>query len=680
MVNPLLSQFYLPPFSLIHSSDIECAVRVIVSYCYEIVEEVLSQFPHTWDNLCYPLLLSENQLCRVWSPIEHLYAVKNTPGLCQSYKKSKAIIVEYEVWISQNYSLYCAYYSLRNSNGYLNLTRSQKRFVTNALSGFVFSGCELSIVKRTRYARIYKKLSSLINIYNDNVLNATNSWKKVILDKERLYGLSNYDLEMIAYDSNIHNRNCSSWLLTLEYPVYLSVMKYCEDSVLREEMYWAYNTRASDQGPDLGRWDNTLVIDEILSLRYELAKLLGFNNYSDTVLINRMAKNSHQVISFLQNLSASICSHANVFFVDLKKFVQKYYGYNKLYPWDILFYIEKQKRHLFFLSEIELREYFPVNHVLNGIFKIVNCIYGISIYERYTIDVWHPDVRFFDVLDLDGHWLGGFYLDMYSRNDKFPGAWMDDFVSMMYNVCGVKQRPIAYLICNFNIMNDKECICLSHDEVSTLLHEFGHVLHHIMTIVDIPGVSGIHGVPLDAVEVPSQFMEKFCWDFEVLKVITSHFLTGESLSVSLINQLLKLKKYQSSYNLLYQLIYSIFDIRIYSEFRSNEYFDFMKIFNNIKEQLLIFPHMEWERFPHSFSHIFSCDYAAGYYSYLWSDMLASDIWYCFIDHGVLNSQIGKLFLNKILIHGGSEEFSDLFFSFCNKVVSTKCLLKYYYGM
>ncbi|URJ29766.1 M3 family metallopeptidase [Blochmannia endosymbiont of Camponotus sp.] len=673
----LFHSFVFPLFSSIDPKYIKESIQQVLTNCYNTVDQVVSKENITWDTLYYPLMIAENELQRTWSPIAHLNSVKHNLELRKVYEESLLLISEYKNWVDQHYGLYKSYQLLQNGDSYQQLSIIQKKVINNILCNFRLSGVDLSLNQKKKCIRITSRLSRLSLSYANNVFDATLGWSKLITEKKVLSGIPEGRLENARLEAQAHGEK--GWLFTLQYPSYSSVLLYCDTQVLREELYWAFNTRASDQGPNSGRWDNTIIMDEILALRHELAQILGFNNYLEKSLMKRMIQNPEQAFNFLTSLSTQICHNEYKEFLEIKNFAKTQYSCVSLNPWDLAYYREKRKQYLFSIIPEELRYYFPEKKVLHGMFLVVNRIYGIFIKERCNVETWHPDVRFFDIFDDENKWMGGFYLDLYLRKDKREGAWMDELVGMMYRKDAISQKPIAYLTCNFSRLDDKKSSCLlTHNDVITLFHEFGHVLHHVMTRIDVPEISGINGVPWDAVELPSQFMEKFCWEPDVLRLISSHYKTKEPLPDCVINNLLKIKTYQSSSYLLRQVIYGLFDLRVHYEYVPGERGNALKVFNEVVKKISThnFP-KNWERFPHSFIHIFSDDYGAGYYSYLWADMLASNIWYRFKKSGILSPEIGKIFLNNIIALGGVIDLKQCLIEFCERAVTIESMLRYY---
>ncbi|MGD8204019.1 oligopeptidase A [Pantoea sp. FN0305] len=676
MTNPLLTPFTLPPFSAIQPEHVVPAVEQALAACRETVEKVVAQgAPYSWENLCQPLAEVDDRLGRIFSPVSHLNSVKNSPALRQAYEQTLPLLSEYSTWVGQHEGLYQAYRNLKEGDNYAPLSLEQKKAVDNALRDFELSGIGLPKEKQQRYGEIAARLSELGSTYSNNVLDATMGWSKLITDESELAGMP--ESALAAAKAQAEAKGQEGWLLTLDIPSYLPVMTYCDNQALREEMYRAYATRASDQGPHAGKWDNGPIMAEELALRHELAQLLGFDSYAHKSLATKMAQNPSQVIDFLNDLAQRARPQAEKELERLRAFAKQQHGIDELQPWDITYYGEKQKQHLYAISDEQLRPYFPEERAVNGLFEVVKRIYGISAKERKDVDVWHPDVRFFDLFDESGELRGSFYLDLYARENKRGGAWMDDCVGMMRKADGSLQKPVAYLTCNFNRPVNGKPALFTHDEVTTLFHEFGHGLHHMLTRVDVPGVSGISGVPWDAVELPSQFMENWCWEPEALAFISGHYETGEPLPQELLDKMLAAKNYQAALFILRQLEFGLFDFRLHTEFDPAKGAQILETLAEVKKQVAVVPSPAWGRFPHAFSHIFAGGYAAGYYSYLWADVLAADAYSRFEEEGIFNRETGQSFLDNILTRGGSEEPMELFKRFRGREPQLDAMLEHY---
>ncbi|HEI9812431.1 oligopeptidase A [Serratia sp. PGPR-27] len=676
MTNPLLTPFSLPPFSAIRPEDIVPAVQSALADCRAAVERVVAQpGPFTWDNLCQPLAESDDRLSRIWSPIGHLNSVKNSPELRTAYEQALPLLSEYGTWVGQHEGLYQAYRSLKEGAAFEALSVPQRKAVDNALRDFELSGIGLSADKQQRYGEIVARLSELGSTYSNNVLDATMGWSKLITDEAELSGLPESALAQAQAMAQAKEQD--GWLLTLDMPSYLPVLTYADNRALREEMYRAFATRASDQGPNAGKWDNSEVMAETLALRHELAQLLGFDTYADKSLATKMAESPEQVIGFLSDLAKRARPQAEQELAQLRAFAKQHYGVDELEAWDITYYGEKQKQHLFSISDEQLRPYFPEQRVVEGLFEVVKRIYGITAKERKDVETWHPDVRFFDLFAADGELRGSFYLDLYARENKRGGAWMDDCVGSLRKADGTLQKPVAYLTCNFNRPLGDQPALFTHNEVTTLFHEFGHGLHHMLTQIDTAGVSGINGVPWDAVELPSQFMENWCWEPEALAFISGHYQSGEPLPKEMLDKLLAAKNYQAALFILRQLEFGLFDFRMHFEYSPEKGAQILPTLAEVKKMVAVVPSPSWGRFPHAFSHIFAGGYAAGYYSYLWAEVLSADAYSRFEEEGIFNAETGKSFLDNILSRGGSEEPMALFKRFRGREPQLDAMLRHY---
>ncbi|WP_241618158.1 oligopeptidase A [Rosenbergiella epipactidis] len=676
MTNPLLTPFSLPPFSAIKPEHVVPAVTAALDECRATVERVVAQpGPFTWQNLCQPLAEADDHLGRIFSPVSHLNSVKNSPELREAYEGVLPLLSEYGTWVGQHAGLYQAYRSLKESPEFAALSLAEQKAVDNALRDFELSGIGLPSDKQKRYGEISARLSEIGAAYSNNVLDATMGWSKLITDESELAGMP--ESALAAAQAQAEAKQQQGWLLTLDIPSYLPVMTYCDNQALREEMYRAYSTRASDQGPNAGKWDNGPLIEEELALRHEIAQLLGFGSFAEKSLATKMAESSDQVIGFLNDLADRAQPQGQRELAQLREFAQQHYGVSDLQPWDITWYAEKQKQHLYTISDEQLRPYFPEQRALSGLFEVIRRVYGLRAAERHDVDVWYPEVRFFDLFDGDDQLVGSFYLDLYAREHKRGGAWMDDCVGRMKKADGSLQKPVAYLTCNFNRpVGDKPAL-FTHDEVVTLFHEFGHGLHHMLTQIDTAGVSGINGVPWDAVELPSQFMENWCWEPEALAFISGHYETGEPLPQALLEKMLAAKNYNAAMFILRQLEFGLFDFRLHAEYQPEKGARVLDILQDVKKKVAVMPSPAWGRFPHAFSHIFAGGYAAGYYSYLWADVLAADAWSRFEEEGIFNRETGQSFLDNVLSRGGSEAPMALFKRFRGREPQIDAMLKQY---
>ena len=674
MTNPLLEKSDLPQFSKIKPEHIQPAVEQLIQECRKTTEQVLNQPNFSWENFCQPLAEVNERLSRAWSPVSHLNAVKNSPELREVYQACLPLLAEYGTWVGQHQGLYNAYLQLKNSAEFANYSQAQKKAIENSLRDFELSGISLPPEQQKRYGEIVTRLSELNSQFSNNVLDATMGWEKIVADENQLKGLPESALQ--AAKQSAQNKGVEGYRFTLEIPSYLPVMTYCENRQLREEMYRAFVTRASEQGPNAGKWDNSAVMEEILTLRVELAKLLGFEHYTDLSLATKMAENPQQVFDFLENLAVRCKPQGEKELAELEEFCKTTENVTALEPWDITFYSEKQKQAQYSINDEELRPYFPEDRVLSGLFELIKRIFNIRTVERFGVDTWHKDVRFFDLIDETDEVRGSFYLDLYAREHKRGGAWMDDCIGRKRKADGSLQKPVAYLTCNFNAPIGDQPALFTHDEVTTLFHEFGHGIHHMLTQIDIGEVAGINGVPWDAVELPSQFLENWCWEEQALAFISGHYQTGEPLPKEKLTQLLKAKNFQAAMFVLRQLEFGLFDFRLHHNYQPNKADQILDQLKSVKQQVAVIKGVEWARTPHSFSHIFAGGYAAGYYSYLWAEVLSADAYSRFEEEGIFNPTTGKSFLDEILTRGGSEEPMTLFERFRGRKPTLDALLRH----
>lgn len=671
MSNPLLNYTGLPAFSKIKPEHIKPAVEAVIKTCRETIEAVSQIENPTWENFYLPQAAAGDQFSRAWSPVGHLNAVKNSPELREAYQACLPLLSEYSTWAGQHKGLYEGYLKLKNSPAFESYSLAQKKAIENSLRDFELSGISLPEDKQKRYGEISARLSELSSDFSNNVLDATMGWDIVITDESQLKGLPESALE--AAKLSAESKGKKGYRFTLEFPSYYPVLTYCENRELREIMYKEYATRASDQGSNAGKWDNSANIDEKLKLRRELAQLLGFATYADYSLATKMAENPQQVVEFLEDLANRAKKQAKEELCALKAFANHACS-EQLEPWDIAYYSEKQKQALYAINDEELRPYFPEDRVLSGLFELMKRIFGLRIEEKFGIDTWHKDVRFFQIYDEQGEERGAFYLDLYARENKRGGAWMDDCINQKRFADGSLQKPVAYLTCNFNKPIGNKPALFTHDEVTTLFHEFGHGIHHMLTQIEVGDVAGINGVPWDAVELPSQFLENWCWEEEALAFISGHYETGKPLPKEKLTQLLKAKNFQAAMFVVRQLEFGLFDFRLHlAEPREGLVLDTLK---GVKAEVAIVKTPEWVRTPHSFSHIFAGGYAAGYYSYLWAEVLSADAFSKFEEDGIFNRETGQSFLDNILTRGGSEEPMVLFERFRGRKPTLDALLRH----
>lgn len=674
MSNPLLNNTLLPLFSQIKPEHVEPAIDHLLAEARSVVQQSLqANKNYTWENLIEPIENSEDRLNKAWSPISHLNSVMNNDELRKAYNACLPKLSAYSTEMGQNESLFNAYRAIIDSAEFALLDIAQQKIIHNAIRDFKLSGVDLDKEKKQRYKEISQELSSLTSRYEENLLDATNAWTKLITDKEDLAGLPESALAQARQTAE--NQGKEGWMITLQFPSYHAVMTYADNRELRREHYEAFSTRASDQGPHAGQWDNSAIMERILSLRHEKAKLLGFNNYAELSLATKMANKPEDVIYFLEDLADKSWRQARKDLWDLREFAIDYYSVSDLQPWDISYYSEKMRQHFYQLSQEEVKTYFPITRVLPGLFAVVEKLYGLKITEISEFDSWHPDVRFFQIQDQTGQLRGQFYIDIYARPKKRGGAWMDDCVSRK-KIGDAIQIPVAYLTCNFTPPTGNDPALLTHDEVITLFHEFGHGLHHMLTQVNYLGVSGINGVEWDAVELPSQFMENWCWERDALALMSGHYQTGEPLPDVLFNKMLAARNFQAGMGMVRQIEFSLFDFRIHKEYDPEKGGRIYEILDQVRAQVAVIQPPKFNRFAHSFSHIFAGGYAAGYYSYKWAEVLSSDAFSLFEEKGIFDAETGRAFLSHILERGGSQNAMDLFVNFRGRKPTIDALLRH----
>ena len=675
MTNPLLTNnSALPLFSQIKPEHIEPAITQILDEARAVVEQQLqANTEYTWKNLIEPIENAEDRLNKAWSPVSNMNSVVNTDELRLAYNACLPKLSEYSTEMGQNERLFNAYQIIANSDEFATLDSAQKKIIQNALRDFKLSGVDLENEKKQRYKEISQELSRLASNYEENLLDATNAWSKLIRIEQDLKGLP--DSALAQAKQTAESQNLDGWMITLQSPSFQAVMTYADDRELRREHYEAYSTRASDQGPKNEQWDNSLIMEQILALRHEKAQLLGFKNYAELSLATKMAKKPEDVMTFLEDLADKSWRQSRKDLTELHEFAKQHYGIDDLQSWDLGYYSEKMRQHFYQLSQEEVKAYFPITRVLPGLFTVVEKLYGLQISEITNFDSWHPDVRLFQILDEAGELRGQFYFDLYARTKKRGGAWMDDCVGRKkFN--DTIQTPVAYLTCNFTPPTGNEPSLLTHDDVTTLFHEFGHGLQHMLTKVDHLGVSGINGVEWDAVELPSQFMENWCWEQEALALISGHYQTGETLPDSLFDKMLAAKNFQAGMIMVRQLEFSLFDFRIHKDYDPEKGGRIYEILEQVRTQVAVIKPPKFNRFAHSFSHIFAGGYAAGYYSYKWAEVLSSDAFSLFEEKGIFNRETGKAFLTTILEKGGTEDAMDLFINFRGREPSIDALLRH----
>lgn len=671
--NPLLKPHVLPPFAVIEPQHVLPAVQSLTQSNLAALEEQLAQLDEPdWASLVAPLEEREDRLSQAWSPVSHLNGVANNPQLREAYNSSIALLTEYNTRMGQNRALFSAYERLVSGEAFTALTIAQQTAIHNALRDFRLAGVSLPDKAKRRYGDIQARLSELSTRFSNNVLDATQGWFKHLTDSEQLQGLP--ETAIAAAARAAADKGLEGWVLTLDGPVYLTVMTQADNRELRREIYTAYMTRASDQGPTAGQWDNTALIEEIMQLRQELAQLLGFANYAELSIEPKMAQSTTQVLEFLHQLAEKSRPHAERELQELQSWVKETYGLDRLEVWDVPYYAEKLKEAHYQISQEMLRPYFTLTKVLEGLFALNKKLFDIDIVRQEGVETWHPDVQFYRV-EQGGEPLAYFYLDLFAREGKRGGAWMAE--------CRVRRRaadklqlPVAYLVCNFNAPIGDTPSLLTHSEVTTLFHEFGHGLHHMLTQVEVAAVSGINGVAWDAVELPSQFMENWCWEPSVLKSLSEHHQTGEALPDEVIAKLLAAKNFQAAMMMVRQIEFALFDFRLHMEYGKPDFPGVQPLLDEVRRKVAVLIPPAVNRFQNGFSHIFAGGYAAGYYSYKWAEVLSADAFAAFEESGLFNPETGARFRHEILEKGGSEDAMTLFRRFRGRAPEISALLRH----
>ncbi len=668
--NPLLNHTDLPQFSKIRPEHIEPAIDYTLANNRAKIAQILEQ-QITWENCIEPIEAMGNYLQRTWSPAGHLNAVVNSPELRDAYNACLPKLSAYATEMGQNEKLYQAYKAVAAKE--VDLDVAQRKVLELSLQDFQLSGVDLPPEQKTRFKEIQQRLSQLGSNFSENLLDATQGWERLITDPIVLAGLPQSALDMLRQNAN--NKGQDGWLLTLDAPSYVAIITYTKDRKLRQEIYTAYTTRASDQGPNAGQWDNSAVIDETLRLRHELAQILGFKNYAERSLATKMASSTTIVLDFLEDLVRRSRPQAMQEFAELSDYARSQDGLDHLEAWDIPYYSEQLRQARYAISQEELRPYFPLPKVIAGLFAIATRLFGIQITELQSIDTWHPDVTCYQIQAADGTVQGYFYLDPYARNKKRSGAWMDECIGRMRHQ-GKLQIPAAYLVCNFPAPLNNRPALLTHDDVCTLFHEFGHGLQHLLTQVEQPAVAGINGVVWDAVELPSQFLENWCWEREALDLFARHWEIDQPLPEDLYQKMRKAKNFQAAMGVVRQLEFALFDFRLHQDYNPAQGSQVLEILNKIRSQVAVISYPAFNRFPHNFSHIFSGGYAAGYYSYKWAEVLSADAFAVFEERGLFDQASGQAFKQHILEPGGSIDANDLFIAFRGRKPSIEALLRH----
>jgi oligopeptidase A len=667
--NPLLEPSALPAFSAIRPKHVEPAVNEVLENNRRELDEILRQAASESPKFESSILALENlsdKLHQVWSPVSHLHAVANSPELRQAYNNCLSALACYETDLAQNEAL-CRLYNHVASNLSGDRNDGADRLLQLAIRDFRLTGVTLPEKEKQRFKGIMEELTQLQAKFEQNVLDSMAAWTHHETLRENLTGLPDALLEQA--ETNAAEASLSGWLFRLDQPTYTAIITQADHRELRYQIYRAWVTRASDQISEGAEYDNSENIANILRLRHEAAKLIGFCNFAEYSLATKMAETTEQVHDFLEGLAKRARPAAVRELEELEKFAGK-----ALAAWDVAYYSEQLRQHKYSISDQELRPYFPLDTVLNGLFRLVRDIYGIEIRAVEGIDTWASEVRFYSLCNESGEQFGGFYADFFARPNKRSGAWMDE-CTIRKSMNGDSRMPVAHLVCNFSAPTANMPCQLTHEEVLTLFHEFGHSLHHMLTRVDYPSVSGINGVPWDAVELPSQFMENFAWQPQVVEMISGHYLTGESLPNDLLEKLRASRVFQAGISMVRQLEFALFDLRLHAEYDPRRGPRLTELTEQVRRAVAVVRQPEFNRFAHSFSHVFGGGYAAGYYSYKWAEVLAADAWSAFEDAGYMNTEIAARFRREILEIGGTVDIGEAFKNFRGRSPELEPLLR-----
>ncbi len=666
MTNPLLDTSSLPRFGEIGPHHVLPAIEQLISKHRQQLDALLDeQLDPDFESLVVPLELMEHQLSRVWSPVIHLQSVLGSRDWRDAYNQALPLLTEHGTEISQNARLQRAYADV-GATLPTDASESHRSAVDHALLDFHLAGVDLPDADKNRFKEIMQELAAAQASFEHKVQDASDAWSLHIVNADELAGVPKQAMDRAA--DNAAEKQLDGWLLLLNYPTYDAIMTHAHDRKLREKLYRAWATRGSDQG-DNPEWDNSGNIDSILSLRHEAARLVGFGNYADYSLATKMADSTDQVLTFLRELAARSRGAAEKELSDLQEFAGM-----SLEPWDLTFWLEKFKQAKFSVSNEELRQYFPAGTVISGLFALAAKLYGVRLREQTSVAVWHEEARYFSIEDADGQTIGGFYTDIYARSGKRNGAWIDECISRQ-ELNGKSALPVGYLVCNFPPRDDAGLSLLAHDDVVTLFHEFGHMLHHLLTRIDIPSIAGINGVPWDAVELPSQFMENFAWSYEVLSQCSAHAETGEPLPLELFEKLEQSRNAGAGLAMLRQLELGLFDFLLHAEYDPANAVPPLEVLEEVRNEVSLLRHPDYNRLPHAFSHIFAGGYAAGYYSYKWAEVLAADAFSAFEEAGIFDPGTAQRFRSEILEIGGSRDIMDAYIAFRGRKPTIDALLR-----
>jgi oligopeptidase A len=666
--NPLLEEGTLPRFDAIRAEHVVPAISRLLAEQRAHVAQIEALGEPGFTQVVVPLEELRHRLNRVWSPVAHLNAVMNSEPLRVAYNACLPLLSEFNTDLAQSERLYRAYAETASAAGDA-LDSEQREVITHALRDFRLAGVALDPVRKARFKAIMMELARLAAKFEENVLDATNAWTEHVTDAGELVGINAGILEQA--ERRAREQQLGGWLFGLDQPTYVAVVTDGQSPRLRRAFYEAWSTRASDQGPSAGRFDNGAVMESILRLRHEAARLLDFHSFAEYALANRMARTVPDVIDFLRQLVRAAKPAGSEERAELEQFAG-----HTLEPWDITYYSERLQQSRYTVSQEQLREYLPLPRVLAGLFEVAERLFDVRIRERHGVPSWHADASYYEVRSPSGAQVAGFYLDAYARQHKRSGAWMDDCIGRKA-LGGTTVLPVAYVVCNSLPPRGDRPALLTHDDVVTLFHEFGHGLHHMLTRVNYPSLAGVNGVAWDAVELPSQFMENYAWQPEVLTRISAHIVSGAPIPQPLQQQLIATRSFQAGLQTLRQIEFALLDMRLHAEYdpaRGGRIYELLK---EVRDEVAVVPMPHWNRYPHSFAHIFAGGYAAGYYSYKWAEVLAADAFGAFLEHGTFDRATARRFLDSILSRGGSRDALDAFVEFRGRKPQVEALLRQY---
>lgn len=673
MANPLLEQHELPPFAQFQPDQVVPAVETLLQRNRDTIEMLLAQVSEPrWDNLIEPINRSHENFDQAWALFGHLTGVKDSPELRDAYSQALNLLTEYQSWLGQHRGLFEAYQAIAARADFADLSRAQQAAIEQSLRDFRLAGVDLNEADKKAFADLQAELAQLSQKYSEQLLDATQAWSLHITDENRLAGLP--ESARATLRQYAEQKGKDGWLVTLEMPAVIPVMTYADDRELRRETYFANVTKASEIGPQGGQFDNGPVMSAILEKRQAAAKLLGFANHAEVSLATKMADSPAGVLAFLRDLAEKAVPQAKREFDELKSFARDQLGLDELQPWDVGYASEKLKEQQYSVSQEELKPYFPVPRVISGLFETAHRLFGVSFAQVTDFETYHPDVQLYNVLE-NGEVIARVYMDIYAREGKRGGAWMDE-CRRRAELGGLVQKPVAYLTCNFTPPVGGKPSLLTHDEVTTLFHEFGHSLHHMLTRVDVAEVSGINGVAWDAVELPSQFLENWCWEPEALAFISGHVDSGEPLPQALLDKMLAAKNFHSAMGTVRQLEFALFDMELHSRTQGFSAADIQAVIDQVRNEVSVVPVVAENRFQNGFGHIFAGGYSAGYYSYKWAEVLSADAFSRFEEEGVFNTDTGRAFRDTILANGGTQPAGELFKAFRGREPSVDALLRH----